>query len=72
MYTARDYLEGVIMAEVDLVHLAVLGEQQGICGGTGGTFTISERKATCEGCLRENDIKGGAGSTHDDWADNHR
>jgi hypothetical protein len=33
------------------VHLAVLGERQGICGSKVGTFTISEKECTCEDCL---------------------
>jgi hypothetical protein len=53
------------------VHLAVLGGTRALCGSLDGswadrTFTVSERQAACEGCLRENEALEYSGTFADD------
>ncbi len=59
-----------MMAERNIpVHLAFLGESIGFCGGTDGEFTISESKANCEECFRENEARESHGAFPDEAGD---
>lgn len=38
-----------------VIHLAILGEPQALCGAADGERTVGEPRVTCEACLRENE-----------------